>query len=180
MGNRKLISTLFLVLTSCQSIETKAPIDSPASLGAIATVSLGDSRDTAILKAGSPRSTSHEKYPGSEYEMLEYFRPNGLPMGYLTIDPSSKRVVAKSFWISDSQPEHDIPYVLKQFGSKGAFEEFRACDKHFEGKFKVDRKAGLFIGIQFDEVAYLSWSEPHLTELRIEDFRRQCPQMQKR
>src|SRR6266404_5925377 len=100
-------------------------------------------------------------------------------MGYLTVDPLTKRVVAESFWISDSQPEHDISYVLHRFGSKGEFEEFRACDKHFEGKFKVDRKAGLFIGIQFNEVAYLSWSDPRLTELRAEDFRRKCPEMQK-
>jgi hypothetical protein len=179
MRNRTFISVLFLVLVSCQSLETKTPADSLASLGAIAKVSLGDSRDTAIAKAGAPGSTSHEKYPGSEYETLEYSKPNGLPMGYLTIDPLSKRVVAKSFWISDSQPEHDISYTLKRLGSKGEFEEFRACDKHFEGKFKVDRKAGLFIGIQFNEVAYLSWSDPRLTELRIEDFRRQCPEMQK-
>lgn len=179
MGNRKLIPALFLVLTSCQSIETKVPADSLSSLGVIAKVSIGDSRDTAIVKAGSPHSISHEKYPDSEYEMLEYSKPNGLPMGYLTVDPSSKRVVAKSFWISDSQPEHDISYVLKRLDSKTEFEEFRACDKHFEGKFKVDRRAGLFIGIQFNEVAYLSWSEPHLTALRIEDFHRRCPEMQK-
>jgi len=173
------IAIVILVTSSCTTVTRQSDVP-VGSFGPIASVSIGDSRASVIKKLGSPCSENSEKFPANEYEVLEYSKENGVPTGYISLDRDSGKVAGRAIWVSETQPEQEFSHLQSQMFPKSTFETFITCDKHHADEVKVDRGNGIFVGMHREHVILVTWSDPKLTRLRIEQFGIKCPERQTR
>lgn len=175
-----LYSTLLLMalLVSCKSPSTNLD-RKPNSPNRLKDISIGDLKKSVLEKMGPPNSKNTEKYQTTEYEIFEYTAVNGIPLGYLSLDSKTGIVVGRAIWIAKSQAESDFSILQKQTVPEGKFTKtFVSCDKHHLAEFKVDPEKGIFVGVDRNGVFLISWSNPKLTKLRIEQFAVKCPERQ--
>ncbi len=170
---------IVLAIISCTSAP-RTPDASAGSLGPIASVSLSDEKKSVVAKLGPPASMNSEKFPSVQYEVLEYSKANGLPAGYISLDPASSKVAGRSVWISEQQPEQEFKYLQGRLFPHAEFETFVTCDKHHADEVRVDRKNGIFISMHKGKVVLVSWADVTLTKLRVELFFLKCPERQQR
>lgn len=179
MLNRFWISTtIFLTLGACKSLEPQGAASVPA-FNSIGTISLGEPKASVFKKLGPATSETSDKFAAAEYKILEYSK-SGMPEGYISIDPDSGKVAGRSIWISEKQPEQEFSYLQTRLFPQSEFETLITCDKHHADEMKVDRKNGIFVGMQKGHVNFVSWSDARLTQLRIDQFFLKCPERQKR
>lgn len=180
MQNRVIsVFTILLTICSCKSVMPKSE-GAAGVLGPITEVSIGDSRTSVIDKLGPPTSKNTEKLLNVDYEVFEYSRKDGLPIGYINLDRDSGKVVGRAIWVSETQPEQEFSYLQSRMFPHSAFETFITCDKHHADEVKVDRHNGIFVGMQRGHVILVSWADSRLTKLRIDQFFLKCPERQKR
>lgn len=177
---RFLYRALFLILpiVSCKSPST-ITARTPGSWSRVADISISDSKKAVVEKLGAPSSKNVEKYQTTEYEILEYSGANGVPLGYISLDFKTETVAGRAIWIRKSQPESDFAFLQKQIVPEGNFKEtLVSCDKHHWAEFKVDADKGIFVGVDRNGVFLVSWNNPRLTKLRVEQFFLKCPERQ--
>jgi hypothetical protein len=166
------------LLVSCKSSSTN-PDRKPNSPNRLKDISIGDLKKSVLEKMGQPNSKNIEKYQTTEYEIFEYTAVNGIPLGYISLDSKLGTVAGRAIWISKSQPESDFSILQKRLAPEGRFTKtFVSCDKHHWAEFKVDPEKGIFVGVDRNGVFLISWSNPQLTKLRIEQFAVKCPERQ--
>ncbi len=174
-NSHRLIVIFFLGLAACAS-QAKQGEESQKSFDQLSAVSLGDSKSTIIAKLGLPRTKSSEDFKSIKYETWSYSKPDGSPIGSVSIDPESGLISGRSVWISDNQPEEDFVYLQSHIFPSADFEEFNTCDRHWDTKLKIDRKQGILVGVRRQKVFIVAWSDPRLTKLKIEQLATKCPQ----
>jgi hypothetical protein len=175
-----LYRTFFLTLPiiSCKSLPPNTA-RTPGSWNRVADISIGDPKKVVVEKLGTPSSKNVEKYRTSEYETLEYSEVDGIPLGYISLDSKTEAVAGRAIWIPRSRPEGDFAFLQKQIIPEGKFNKtLVSCDKHHWAEFKVDTEKGIFVGIDRNGVFLISWSNPELTKLRVEQFFLKCPEAQ--
>ena len=176
-----LFAILFLVLVASCKSPSSSPSRMPGSLNHIADISIGDSKNAVLDKLSPPGSKSVEKYQAIEFEVLEYSGTDGIPLGYLTLEPKTGLVVGRTIWISRTQPESNFSFLQKHVVPQAIFAKtLITCDKHHGGEVRVDSERGISVGIDRGSVFLISWSNSQLTKLRIEQFGVKCPERQKR
>lgn len=170
---------MILVVGGCKSINHQGAA-SINSLGPMAIVSIGDLKESVIKKLGPATSETSDKFPTTQYKVLEYSKNDGVPVGYISIDPGSGKVAGRSIWISEKQPEQEFNYLRSRLFPQSVFETLITCDKYHPDEMKVDRKNGIFVGMQKGHVIFVSWSDARLSQLRVDQFFLKCPERQKR
>ncbi len=180
LNSHCLIFVFFFILVACASQPKLSGEGSQETLDRLSAVSLGDSKSAVVAKLGPPQSKSTEYFNAIRYETWSYLRPDGSPLGSVSIDPESGLISRRLVWISDKQPEEDFVYLKSRIFPSADFEEFNSCDRHWDTKFKVDRKRGVLVGIRRQKVFMVSWSDPRLTKLQAEQLSTKCPEHQNR
>ena len=135
-------------------------------------------RSGYICPSPSDTSINSEKFPSAEYKVLEYSKPDGVPSGYISLDPDTGNVAGRAVWISEGQPGQGFSYLQSRMFPKMSFETFFSCDKHHTDEIKIDRNNGVFVGMSRGSVILVSWSDPRLTKLRLDQFFLKCPERQ--
>jgi hypothetical protein len=167
------------LLVSCKSPSTNSDRKLDSS-NRLKDISIGDLKKSVLEKMGPPNSKNIEKYQTAEYEIFEYTAVNGIPLGHITIDSKMGTVAGRAIWITKSQSESDFSILQKQVVPDGKFTQtLVSCDRHHWAEFKVDPEKGIFVGVDRNGVFLISWSNPQLTQLRIEQFAVKCPERQK-
>jgi hypothetical protein len=174
-NNHRLVVIFFFVLGACVS-QAKSGDGSQKSFDQFPAVSLGDSKTTVIAKLGPPKVKSSENFNALKYETWSYSKPDGSPLGSVSVDPDSGLVSRRLVWISDKQPEEDFVYLKTHIFPSAVFEEFNTCDQHWDTKFRIDRKQGILVGIRRQKVFMVAWSDPRLTKLQVEQLALKCPE----
>lgn len=78
----------------------------------------------------------------------------------------------------EGQREEDFDYVKQKSFPQSVFTTFITCDQHHADEVKVDERNGVFIGMFRGHIIQLALADAALTKLRIEKFRRVCPERQ--
>lgn len=179
-SRRHNIMVFFFILTACAS-QSKLPRDgSERTFDPLSAVSLGDSKTTVVEKLGLPNRKSTESFNAVKYETWSFSKADGSPVGSVSIDPESGLISRRLVWVSEKQFEEDFVYLKSHIFPSADFEEFNTCDRHWDTKFKIDRKQGVLIGIRRQKVFMVAWSDPRLTKLQMEQLSTKCPERQNR
>jgi hypothetical protein len=176
LNSQCLISVLLLSSSACTSNAKSSGEGSQEVLYQLSAISLGDSKSTVVAKLGPPKVKSTEKFNAIVYETWSYSRADGSPIGSISLDPESGLVARRLVWVSEKQPEEDFVYLKSRTFPTAEFEEFNTCDKHWDTKFKMDRKQGVLVGVRRQKVFLVAWSDLRLTKLQAEQLSVKCPE----
>lgn len=146
---------------------------------AILQIPLGAASDLAQKTLGKP-SLNTEKFASVAYDVWEYKRPNGKPLGFLTIDPKTKKIAGRSVWIYEQDQEYATDRLLKEYFKPNRFETLIPCQSRGNEEVLVDKANGIFVATRDRKTTLVSWSDPGLTQLRIQQFYTKCSKLQKK
>ncbi|MEK7357116.1 MAG: hypothetical protein AAB250_11755 [Bdellovibrionota bacterium] len=95
------------------------------------------------------------------------------------LEPQSQRVAGKSKWVTSQDKESDLEYALQGKFSGISFKTYIPCETRSpKDEVLVSREKGLFLFRRMDRLLLISWADPTLTDLRIDQFYKQCPKLQ--
>lgn len=174
----KLLLLFFLVQNSCATIHQNSADEQFSKNDKLMKVSLGQGMDQLRETLGSPSSISSESFPSIKYEVWEYSSSNNNPSMFFTLESINKRVVGRSieFYGSDAI---DVDKLLnKQFKENKFDQKYASCHSRGREEVLVDAQDGIFIATRDGKALMVSWADPQLTSLRIEDFYLKCPKLQ--
>jgi outer membrane protein assembly factor BamE (lipoprotein component of BamABCDE complex) len=177
MANRLLL-LFFLVQSSCATTSQGSLREQFPKNDKIMKVSVGQTISQLKEILGSPSSTSTETFPSAKFEVWEYSFSNHKPSGFFTLDSTNKRVVGRSieFYGSDA---YDVDKLLNDhFKEKKFDQKYAPCHARGHEEVLVDALNGIFIATRDGKALMVSWADPQLTKLRIEDFYLKCPKLQ--
>jgi hypothetical protein len=143
----------------------------------ILDIKLGEPAATARAAMGEPVINT-EKFSSVTYEVWEYSQMDGKPLAFLTVDPKAKKIVSRSIWVYEHDPEHELDKLLKEYFNQNQFEKYIPCQGRGLEEVLVDKVKGIFIATRDGKTTIVSWSDPVLTKLRIEQFYEKCPKLQ--
>jgi hypothetical protein len=149
------------------------------NLSRVSDQNLGESADELKMNLGEPSETGTEKYEGVEFQTFDYKSTSGTPLAFFTIN-SNGEVIGKSFWISKDQQESNLNWLLRNRFAGIKFENYTPCKTHGLEQMLIARDQGLFIGIDGQQVLFISNGSRQLTDIRIKQYEIVCPQLQER
>lgn len=177
MGNRLLL-LFFLLQSSCATVRQSSAGDPLSESDKGIKVLVGQRTDQLKETLGDPSSKSTEIFPSIRYDVWEYSSSNYKPSMFFTLDSTNKRVVGRSieFYGSDA---YDVDQLLNKHFKQNKFDQkFAPCHARGEEQVLVDAQNGIFIATRDGKALMVSWADPQLTHLRIEDFYLKCPKLQ--
>lgn len=179
MGNRLLFLFLFFLLqNSCATSSQGSAREQFPKDDKIMKVSLGQTISQLKEAWGSPSSISTETFPSAKYEVWEYSSSNHKPSVFFTLDSTNKRVVGRSieFYGADT---YEIDKLLNEHFKENKFDQkYAPCHARGHEEVLVDAPKGIFIAARDGKATMVSWADPQLTSLRIEDFYLKCSKLQ--
>ncbi len=144
----------------------------------IMKVELGQSIDQLTKVMGKATTLNTEKFSSAEYEVWEYATVSGQPLGFFTIDSKTKRISGRSIEGLGSGAGDDIGKLLNEHFKNGNFSKYIPCRGRGDEEVRVDIQQGIFVAARDSKVSLVSWADPQLTKLRIDQFYSKCPQLQ--
>jgi hypothetical protein len=142
------------------------------------SVKIGDPASNVSQLWGT--STANiERFQSVQYDILQYSDENNVPVAMFALDPQSQLVAGKAWWVSSQTKESDFEYALKNKFSGISFRRFIPCETRSpQDEVLVSQEKGLFLFRRMERLMLISWADPKLTDLRIEQFYKQCPKLQ--
>jgi len=177
MGNRLLL-LFFLVQSSCATISQSSAGEQFSKNDKLMKVSLGQGIDRLRETLGSPSSISTETFPTIKYDVWEYSSSSSKPSMFFTLDSTNKRVAGRSVEFYGSNAL-DVDELLNKHFKENKFDQkYAPCHSRGHEEVLVDAKNGIFIATRDGKALMVSWADPQLANLRIEDFYLKCPKLQ--
>lgn len=176
----RLFLLFFLLQSSCATTSNSPAGEQLSESRKMMKVLLGQRMDQLKETLGSPSSISTEVFPSIKYDVWEYSSSNYKPSMFFTLDTTNKRVVGRSieFYGSDAD---DVDQLLNKHFKQNKFDQkYAPCHARGEEQVLVDAQNGIFIATRDGKALMVSWADPRLTNLRIEDFYLKCPNLQPR
>ncbi len=177
MGSRLLL-LLFLMQGSCANIRQSSSGGQYSMNDKLMQVSVGQSMDQLRETLGSPSSISEETYATANFDVWEYAPSEGRPSMFFTIDSSTKRVAGRAVELFGSDAVQIDKLLNGQFKENKFDRKYAPCHSRGQEDVVVDIRSGVFIATRDGKALMVSWANPQLAYLRIEDFYLKCPNLQ--
>jgi hypothetical protein len=141
-------------------------------------IKIGDPARKVSQIWGDPAENT-ERFQNVEYRILQYSDENGVPVAMFALDPQSQLVAGKAKWVSAQDQESDFENILKSKFSGISFKTYIPCETRSpKDEILVSRERGLFLFRRMERLLLISWADPTLTSLRIEQFYKKCSKLQ--
>lgn len=173
--NKIWLLALCMFTTSCASMQKD---NLSAEERKFENVTLGETTKQIEASWGHA-AREKEIYPSAQLESLSYYKADGRPYAFFTIDPRTQQIIGKSLWI-DSSSNYKLSTLLETRLKGIILKKYTPCrTRSSSDQILVNQKQGIYITTSKDHVSLTSWSVPELVELRIKLLESKCPGLQK-
>ena len=171
MRRGSVVVLISLFMGACSSVSKPS-----SNLKSFENIEIGSPAAKIIDSFGKPKKNT-EQFQSIRFDVYEYFTMSGQPAAFFTID-SQQRVVGRSIWVEASDKKSPLNEWLNNEFRDIKFKRYIPCETWGDDVVLINRDLGIMIAARDQNVQLISKSQQPLTDLRIGQFYKKCPQLQ--
>ena len=167
----------FIIVAACMGCSSRVVQSEQRSIERLSGISLGTPETVIKERFGMP-SQVMENYGPLNLRLLDYSKMNSVPDLQFAFDPKTGALVEKAMWIYPGSTLYSRDNFNSQYQAVSRT-VYSPCHMRSDGDaIEANESLGFYLSFEKDHPAYISWSTPEITRLRIDLLYEKCPNRQ--